>query len=104
MINFQSREVTSAGRPVRLTPFEYKLLFHLVRNSGRLMPHRVLMERIWGAEYDPTEHQLRVLVNRVRTKIEHVHGFRFIETERGLGYRRMRQEPVATDPTLLANP
>jgi two-component system KDP operon response regulator KdpE len=90
-INFQSREVTSAGEMVKLTPFEYKLLFHLVRNAGRLMPHRALMERIWGADYDPSEHQLRVLVNRVRSKIEHS-GARFIETERGLGYRFIRSD------------
>jgi two-component system KDP operon response regulator KdpE len=90
-INFQSREVTSGGEVVKLTPFEYKLLFHLVRNAGRLMPHRALMERIWGADYDPSEHQLRVLVNRVRSKIEHG-GVRFIETERGLGYRFIRSD------------
>jgi DNA-binding response OmpR family regulator len=91
-INFQAREVRVGGEPVRLTPFEYKLLFHLVRNAGRLMPHRALMERIWGAEYNPTEHQLRVLVNRVRSKIERPGGMRYIETERSLGYRFIRPE------------
>ena len=91
-INFQSRDVTSAGQPVKLTPFEYKLLFHLVRNAGRLMPHRALMERIWGSDYEPTEHQLRVLVNRVRSKLERSGGSRFIETERGLGYRFIRPD------------
>jgi two-component system KDP operon response regulator KdpE len=91
-INFQAREVRVAGAPVRLTPFEYKLLFHLVRNAGRLMPHRALMERIWGAEYNPTEHQLRVLVNRVRSKIERPGGMRYIETERSLGYRFVRPD------------
>jgi two-component system KDP operon response regulator KdpE len=95
-INFQAREVMSAGQIVRLTPFEYKLLFHLVRNAGRLMPHRALMERIWGADYEPSEHQLRVLVNRVRSKIEHG-DMRFIETERGLGYRFVRPEKAASD-------
>jgi two-component system KDP operon response regulator KdpE len=97
-INFQSREVTSGGELVKLTPFEYKLLFHLVRNAGRLMPHRALMERIWGTAYDPSEHQLRVLVNRVRSKVEHG-GVRFIETERGLGYRFIRSDKVAGDPS-----
>jgi len=91
-INFQAREVRVAGEPVRLTPFEYKLLFHLVRNAGRLMPHRALMERIWGAEYNPTEHQLRVLVNRVRSKVERPDGMRYIETERSLGYRFIRPD------------
>ena len=50
-INFQAREVSVAGTIAKLTPFEYKLLFHLVRNAGRLMLRRALMERIWGADY-----------------------------------------------------
>src|SRR5581483_4569000 len=38
-INFQDHQVTLRGEPVKLTPVEYKLLYHLVRNAGRLMPH-----------------------------------------------------------------
>lgn len=89
-IRFQSQQVTVRGTLVKLTPFEYKLLYHLVRNAGRLMPHRALMERIWGTEYEPTEHQLRVLVNRVRAKIESPGNPPLIQTERGAGYRFVR--------------
>jgi two-component system KDP operon response regulator KdpE len=89
-IKFQSQQVIVRGAQVRLTPFEYKLLYHLVRNAGRLMPHRALMERIWGPAYEPTEHQLRVLVNRVRAKIESPTNVAMIQTERGLGYRFVR--------------
>jgi DNA-binding response OmpR family regulator len=98
-IRFQSQEVSVRGARVRLTPFEYKLLYHLVRNSGRVMTHRSLMDRIWGAEYEPTEHQLRVLVNRVRSKIETDESSPLIQTERGLGYRFVRPVggPVSSD-------
>jgi two-component system KDP operon response regulator KdpE len=89
-IKFQNQEVRVRGVPVSLTPFEYKLLYHLVRNCGRVMPRRALMDRIWGVEYEPTEHQLRVLVNRVRTKIETEADPPLIRTERGVGYRFIR--------------
>jgi two-component system KDP operon response regulator KdpE len=95
-VHFERREVTVKGIPVKLTPFEYKLLFHLVRNAGRLLPHAALRDRIWGREYDATEHQLQVFVNRLRSKIEHPGGPRYIETERGLGYRFRRPDQLTS--------
>jgi DNA-binding response OmpR family regulator len=59
------------------------------------MTHRALLERIWGAEYEPSEHQLHVLVNRVRAKIETPGNPPLIQTERGAGYRFVR--PAAAE-------
>jgi DNA-binding response OmpR family regulator len=89
-INFDSQQVTVQGEPVELTPVEYKLLFHLVRNVNRLMPHQALLDRVWGAEYGATEHYLRVFISRLRSKLERPSGQRYIETERGRGYRFVR--------------
>ncbi len=86
-INFQSHRVTLRGEPVKLTPVEYKLLYHLARNAGRLMPHQTLLDRVWGEEYGASTDQLKVFISRLRAKIEPGSGPRFIETERGLGYR-----------------
>src|SRR5215216_1860771 len=47
-VNFQNHDVTVGGQSVKLTPVEYKLLYHLVRNAGRLMPHAALLDRVWG--------------------------------------------------------
>jgi len=91
-INFQSHEVTVRGERVRLTPVEYKLLYHLVRNAGRLMPHQALLDRVWGEDYDATTDYLKVFVSRLRAKIEREGGPRYIETERGLGYRFVRPQ------------
>ncbi|MBI3965560.1 MAG: response regulator transcription factor [Chloroflexi bacterium] len=88
-INFQSHQVTLRGEPVRLTPVEYKLLYHLVRNVGRLMPHQALLDRVWGDDYGATTDYLKVFISRLRAKIEH-NGAKYIETERGLGYRFIR--------------
>jgi two-component system KDP operon response regulator KdpE len=85
-VNFQSHSVTLHGAPVKLTPVEYRLLYHLVRNAGRLMPHQALLDRVWGQEYGATTDHLKVFISRLRTKIEDG-GAHLIETERGLGYR-----------------
>ncbi len=103
-INFQNHQVTLRGEPVKLTPVEYKLLYHLVRNAGRLMPHEALLDRVWGADYGATTDYLKVFISRLRAKIEPKDGPRYIETERGLGYRFVRpkdtqasQRPEAAD-------
>src|SRR5579884_642982 len=90
-INFQNHEVTVRGERVRLTPVEYKLLYHLVRNAGRVMPHQALLDRGWGADADATTDHLKVFISRLGAKIEpNQDGPHFIETERGLGYRFVR--------------
>jgi two-component system KDP operon response regulator KdpE len=72
---------------VRLTPVEYKLLYHLVRNAGHLLPHRLLLDRVWGADYVASPDHLKVFVSRLRAKLGDP---ALIETERGVGYRFAR--------------
>lgn len=91
-INFQEHRVTLRGEPVKLTPMEYKLLYHLARNAGRLVPHQTLLDRVWGEGYGATTHYLKVFVSRLRAKLEPDARTRFIETERGLGYRFVRPQ------------
>src|SRR5262245_32861029 len=91
-VDFRASRVTLDGEPVKLTPVEYKLLYHLVRNAGRLMPHQALLDRVWGDEYGATTDYLKVFVSRLRAKIEPEGGPRFIETERGLGYRFVKPQ------------
>lgn len=86
-VNFQSQQVTVRGEPVKLTPVEYKLLYHLVRNAGRVVPHQALLSQVWGEDYGATTAQLKVFISRLRAKIGSTDGSRYIETERGLGYR-----------------
>jgi two-component system KDP operon response regulator KdpE len=101
-INFQNHEVTLRGAPVKLTPVEFKLLYHLVRNAGRLMPHQALLDRVWGPDYGATPDYLKVFISRLRSKIEpdpsQPH---YIENERGLGYRFVR--PKENDTNLMAS-
>ena len=87
-VDFEAQEVRLEGRRLDLTPTEYKLLYHLVRNAGRVLPRGTLLAKVWGREYVDEVDYLRVYVRRLREKLgddsEHP---RYIATERGLGYR-----------------
>ena len=95
-IHFQNQEVTVGGQQVKLTPVEYKLLYHLVRNAGHLLPHQALLDRVWGGDYDASPEYLKVFVSRLRAKLRRGNGFEYIETERGRGYRFVRPRELAT--------
>jgi DNA-binding response OmpR family regulator len=94
-MQFQNHRVTLRGEPVALTPMEYKLLYHLVRNAGRLIPYRALLDRVWGPDSDAMEHHVRVCISKLRAKIEPPGGPSSIVTERGLGYRFVRRSETA---------
>lgn len=87
-IDFERRVVTVKGQPVRLTPKEFELLRHLVMNQGKALPHRRLLQAVWGPDYGEETEYLRVFINQLRKKIEpHPHHPRYIHTEPWVGYR-----------------
>jgi DNA-binding response OmpR family regulator len=94
-IHFQNHEVTVGRQPVKLTPVEYKLLYHLVRNAGHLLPHQALLDRVWGGDYDASPEYLKVFISRLRNKLRRPDGPEYIETERGRGYRFVRPQTAA---------
>ncbi len=92
-INFASREVFVSGNPVKLTPIEYVLLCNLVRNEGRVMSHRSLLEKTWGANYTDDIGFLKKYIYRLRLKLSDDNpSQRKLVTVRGMGYKF-----VATD-------
>ena len=88
VIDLAVMRVTRDGEVVRLTPKEWDVVALLVRNAGRLVSHRQLLEEVWGPEYVKETEYLRVLLARVRRKLERdpSHPVHFI-TEPGVGYR-----------------
>jgi len=87
-VDFGRQEVRLGGERLDLTPTEYKLLYHLVRNAGHVLSHGTLLAKVWGREYMDETDYVRVYIRRLRDKLgddpEHP---RFIQTERRLGYR-----------------
>jgi two-component system, OmpR family, KDP operon response regulator KdpE len=94
-VDFEKRAVAVKGRPVRLTPKEFELLRHLVANQGKALPHRRLLQAIWGPDYGEETEYLRVFINQLRKKIEPDPSRpRYIHTEPWIGYRF--EPPAAT--------
>ena len=94
-IDFSRREVWVRGQKVTLRPTEYKLLYHLVNNAGRLMTHDTLLSKVWGPEYRDESHYLRLYITYLRQKIERDPARPvYIVTERGVGYRFRELDPA----------
>jgi two-component system KDP operon response regulator KdpE len=87
-INFNKRTVTVRGKKVQLRPTEYRLLYQLVTNAGKLLSHEALLSRVWGPEYRDEDHYVRLYITYLRQKIEKdTKNPKYIISERGLGYR-----------------
>ncbi|MFN2147208.1 MAG: response regulator transcription factor [Anaerolineales bacterium] len=87
-IDFDRREVWVEGKLVKLRPTEYRLLYHLVKNAGWVVPHEQLLAKVWGYEYRDETHYLRLYINYLRQKLEKDPSDpQYILTERGVGYR-----------------
>lgn len=102
-INFDGHEVTVKGEPVKLTPTEYKLLYQLVRNAGRVLPFDMLLSKVWGDEYRGDMDYLKTYISRLRKKLgDDSENPRYILTERSIGYRFARVAAPATPATAVA--
>jgi two-component system KDP operon response regulator KdpE len=96
LVVLSARTVHRAGAEVHLTPTEYKLLATLIRQAGRVVTHRQLLQEVWGANYIGQTHYLRVYMAQLRHKLEHDPTRpRLLLTEPGIGYRLREPEQAA---------
>ena len=87
-IDFQGRLVIDGDRQVRLTPKEFDLLWYFVTHPNRTIPHRELLQAVWGLEYGDEVEYLRVFINQLRKKIERdPSNPKHLLTEPWVGYR-----------------
>src|SRR5207244_213072 len=87
-VDLAARRLTRDGGDVRLTPTEWHVLEVLVRNAGRLVPHRQLLQEVWGPRYESETNYLRVYLAQLRAKLEPDPARpRYLLTEPGRGYR-----------------
>ena len=68
-IDFMERTVSVAGRPVSMTPTEYRLLYELAANAGRVVTHDQIIQRVWGEEHTVDERLLRSYIKNLRQKL-----------------------------------
>jgi two-component system KDP operon response regulator KdpE len=87
-IDFDGRRVRVKDKSVRLTPKEFELLRHLVAHGGKPVPHRELLQAVWGPDYGDETDYLRVFINHLRKKIEPDPSRpKYVLTEPWVGYR-----------------
>jgi two-component system KDP operon response regulator KdpE len=87
-IDFAQRTVVARGRHARLTPKEFELLHYLVAHPNKALPHRELLQAVWGPDYGDEVEYLRVFINQLRKKIEpEASKPRYLLTEPWVGYR-----------------
>ncbi|ROO26385.1 response regulator transcription factor [Salinisphaera orenii] len=82
-LDTRSARVSVAGRPIRLTGHEYRVLSYLMHHAGQVVSRSELIEHIYAQDYDRDSNTIEVFVRRLRSKL----GVAAIVTERGFGYR-----------------
>jgi two-component system KDP operon response regulator KdpE len=89
-VDLARRDVSVGGKPVRLTPNEFRLLTVMVKSAGKVLTHRQLLREVWGPGSSEDTHYLRVYMNQLRQKLEADPARpRYLITELGIGYRLM---------------
>jgi DNA-binding response OmpR family regulator len=87
-IDLERRVVQRDGRPVHLTPTEFRLLACLMRQHGRFVTHGELLREVWGPGYADETANLAVYIRYLREKLEETPASpQYICTEWGIGYR-----------------
>ncbi|MEJ6479215.1 MAG: response regulator transcription factor [Octadecabacter sp.] len=81
-LDLRQMRVSVDGRPLKVTPLEYRLLSYLLHNRGAVISQETLAENIYYRDQEPDSNAVEVLVGRLRRKI----GGNVIETRRGFGY------------------
>lgn len=87
-VDLRAKQVFIDGEPVHLTRIEWSLVEVLVRNAGRLVSSRELLQQVWGPQYGTETNYLRVYMTQLRRKLEaNPARPRHFLTETGMGYR-----------------
>jgi two-component system KDP operon response regulator KdpE len=87
MVDFSQQRVFIGDQEVDLTPTEYRLLYELVKQPGRVLVPEYLLEEVWGIGYEGENRLLWQAIHRLRQKIERdPRNPEYIQTKPGLGY------------------
>ena len=88
VVDLATRRVTVKGADVHLTRTEYRLLSTFVKNAGKVLTHRYLLQEVWGPGCSQQTHYPRMYVANLRRKVEEDPAEpKYLVTEQGVGYR-----------------
>jgi len=86
VLDLLTRDVFRDGKKVDLQPKEFALLEYLMRNVGKVLPKTMIIQHVWGYNFDPQTNVVDVLVSRLRNKLDRDYERKLIRTYRGAGY------------------
>ena len=87
-MQLDERKLTIKSKEIRLTPKEYDLMTYMLRHSGKVLTHHMLLGAVWGGDYTEQTEYLRVFIGQLRKKIEaDPANPKYILTEPWVGYR-----------------
>lgn len=85
-LNLLTREVARGGVNIDLQPLEFALLEYLLRNAERVVSKTMIMEHVWGYNFDPQTNVVEARMCRLRDKVDKPFETKLIHTVRGVGY------------------
>lgn len=92
-INMEARTAMRDGKPVHLTPIEFRIVACLAKNPGKVVTHRQLLTEVWGPTHASDTHYLRIYLKQIRDKLEaDPVQPRYFVTETGIGYRLLTHD------------
>ena len=86
LLNTDTRQVSRAGEPIKLTVKEYDLLLHLLQRQGHVVPRQHLLLDVWGDSWVGDDNLLDVYIRYLRKKLERADLQPLIHTVRGVGF------------------
>jgi len=91
LIDYAAYSVLVDNMEIHLTPMEYKLLYLLSRNVGKVLTHAYILQELWANDFESTTQSLRVFMATLRKKIEKNPSVPlFLKTHIGVGYSMVR--------------
>lgn len=81
-----AHQVSRAGQKIDLNPKEFAILEYLMRHAGEVISRTMLMDHVWGFQFDPSTNVVDVHICHLREKIDKGFGAQMIATIRGVGY------------------
>src|SRR5947209_16584417 len=87
VLDTATHEVTRGGKAIELASKEYAVLEYLMRRAERVVTRTMMLEAVWGYDFDPGSNVVDVYIRYLRRKVDDPHPVKLLETIRGTGYR-----------------
>jgi two-component system OmpR family response regulator len=80
------RRVSRSGRLIELTPKEFRLLEYFMRHPGQILTRMMILDEVWGYQFDTMTNLVDVHVYKLRNKVDRGFSRPLIKTVKGVGY------------------